>query len=122
LAALAVLLLAPRAVTANAILDTDLAVDETISNVIQLSPSDIVTDSATPLFGTTGGAITPQSDDEDFLAPEFMAQQPGLFPAHLYGSHGILSETREPSSTQWLTCGLLTIAWIGQRKSQIFKR
>jgi hypothetical protein len=116
IAAMAALILTPSSVSANTILDIGSAADETTSDPIQLLPSDIVTDSPAPFFGALDGAAATQSAEADFLSPELLSLEPGSFPPYLYGTQEILNPVPEPGSMRWITCSLLTIAWIGGRK------
>jgi hypothetical protein len=118
---MAALMSTALSVSANTIFDTNPAADEMISTVIQVSPSDVATDPITSLFGTSAigtldDAASFHPDDADLLSSEFLSLQPGSFPPHLYGTQGILDAVPEPTSAPWLTCGFLTIAWIGRRK------
>jgi hypothetical protein len=116
MAVTAALIVTPRPLTANTISDTGLAPGETTSDAIQWSPSDIVTDSASPFFGTSDGATDAETTEADFLLPEFLSLEQGSFPPHLYRTQEILKAVPEPDSMQWITCSFFTVAWIGRRK------
>jgi hypothetical protein len=120
-AVLAAFILTPRPVTANAIIETVSATEETTPDTTSvLLPANVAEPNA-PLFtssdNVTQSNLEPfDSSDEGFLSPELLSLEPGSFPAHLHGTQEILNAVPEPFSTPWITCGLLTIAWIGGRK------
>jgi hypothetical protein len=118
---LAAFLLTPRPVAANAIIDTvSAATDETTPDAISVLLSDIVGEPRAPFFATPDNVtqfnLEVDPSDEGFLSPELLALEPGSFPAELHGTQGMLDALPEPFSTPWITCGFLTIAWIGRRK------
>jgi hypothetical protein len=121
-AVLAAFILTPRPVTANALIETvSAATDETTPDTISVLLSDIDGEASAPLFAIPDNAtpfnVEPfDPSDEGFLSPELLSLEPGSFPAKLHGTQEILDAVPEPFSTPWITCGLLTIAWIGGRK------
>jgi hypothetical protein len=121
-AVLAAFLLTPRPVAANAIIDTvSTAPEETTQEAFGVFLSDIVAEPSASLFATPDDVtqlnLEPfDSSDQGFLSPELLSLEPGSFPAQIHGAQGILDAVPESVSTPWITCGLLTIAWIGRRK------
>jgi hypothetical protein len=121
-AALAAFILTPRPAAANAIIDTvSAATEETTPDTSNAFLSDILAEPSAPLFGIPNNAAPFNLEhfdpsDEGLLSPELLSLEPGSFPAHLHGTQEILNAVPEPFSTPWITCGFLTIAWIGRRK------
>ncbi|HLK20751.1 MAG TPA: hypothetical protein VKT81_17485 [Bryobacteraceae bacterium] len=110
-AVIAAFMLAPSSLFANPILNSAPAAEETLES-IPVSLSDVVNDSS----AASAEATSVHSEESDFLSPEFLSYEPGTFPTRLYRAQDMLNEVPEPFSAPWLTCGLLTIGWLGARK------
>jgi hypothetical protein len=121
-AVLTMFILTSRPAAANAIIETvSAATDETTPEALKVLLPDIAAEPNAALFAIPDN-VTPLNiepfdpSDDGFLSPELLSLEPGSFPAPLQGTQEILNAVPEPVSPPWITCGLLTIAWIGRRK------
>lgn len=111
IAVIAAFMLAPSSLFANPILSSAPAAEETLESIPVLL-SDVVDDSSEASVEVTSFHF----EESDFLSPEFLSYEPGAFPTRLYRGQDMFNEVPEPCSAPWVTCGLLTIGWLGVRK------